>query len=71
MRDELWEKAVKKSKNSGAVLQVWTDQNPQGFSWRQHGERDRTFIDLEGLFLVKIERDESSGITQNADTENV
>ncbi|MBN2074348.1 MAG: type I-E CRISPR-associated endoribonuclease Cas2 [Dehalococcoidales bacterium] len=70
VRDELWNKAVKKSKENGAVLQVWTDQNPQGFSWRQHGERERTFIDLEGLFLVKIERNESSVITQNVDTEN-
>ena len=55
MRDELWNRAIKKSKESGAVLQIWTDQNPQGFSSRQHGERRRKFIDFEGLALIQIE----------------
>ncbi|WP_347272439.1 type I-E CRISPR-associated endoribonuclease Cas2e [Dehalococcoides mccartyi] len=31
VRDELWDKAIKKTKASGVILQIWTDQNPQGF----------------------------------------
>jgi len=68
VRDELWNRAVKKSKESGAVLQIWTDQNPQGFSSRQYGERERTFIDFEGLSLVKIERSNSARHDKNSDT---
>ena len=56
VRDELWEKSVKKAKESGNIIQVWTDQNPQGFSYRQHGESERKFIDFEGLPLIKITR---------------
>jgi len=56
VRDELWNQALKKAKDSGAVIQIWTDQNPQGFSYRQHGEPDRRFIDVEGLSLIQIKR---------------
>ena len=61
VRDELWSKAVKKTKESGAVLQIWTDQNPQGFSYRQFGERERRFIDLDGLALVEFKRAVETG----------
>jgi hypothetical protein len=47
---------VKKAKDTGVVMQIWTDQNPQGFSYRQTGERDRRFIDLDGLALVEFKR---------------
>ena len=70
MRDELWERALKKTKESGAVLQIWTDQNPQGFSSRQYGERERTFVDFEGLSLVKIDRNTADTKMQNPDTTN-
>jgi CRISPR-associated protein Cas2 len=70
VRDELWDRAIKKSKDSGAVLQIWTDQNPQGFSCRQYGERERAFIDLEGISLIKIERGNHSTTDKNSDTEN-
>ncbi len=70
MRDELWSRAIKKTKESGAVLQIWTDQNPQGFSSRQHGERERTFIDFEGLALIQIERSNRSQDNKNSDTMN-
>jgi CRISPR-associated protein Cas2 len=56
VRDELWATAIKKAKDSGVVIQIWTDQNPQGFSYRQFGERDRRFIDLDGLALVEFIR---------------
>ena len=54
MRDELWARALKKTKESGTVLQVWTDKNPQGFSYRQTGNYWRKFVDFEGLALVTV-----------------
>jgi len=35
-------------------LQIWTDQNPQGFSYREYGECKRGFIDIEGMSLIKV-----------------
>jgi len=49
-------RAVKKARESGNILQVWTDKNPQGFSYRQYGERERKLVDFEGLALVRITR---------------
>ena len=57
MRDELWKQAIKKVKEGGSIIQVWTDQNPQGFSYRQYGVRERSFVDVEGLSLVQIKRE--------------
>ncbi|MDD5190309.1 MAG: type I-E CRISPR-associated endoribonuclease Cas2e [Dehalococcoidales bacterium] len=56
VRDELWEKALKKTKESGAIMQIWTDSNPQGFSYRQYGKRERRFVDLDGLALVEYKQ---------------
>ena len=56
VRDELWIRAIKAMKGQGTVLQVWPDQNPQGFSYRQFGISDRKFVDLEGLALVQTLR---------------
>ena len=68
MRDELWARAVKKSEQSGAILQIWTDQNPQGFSYRQLGESNREFIDFEGMSLIKLERTDCSQNDKDSDT---
>ncbi len=68
MRDELWNRAIKKTKESGAILQIWTDQNPQGFSSRQYGERGRKFIDFEGVALIQIERSDRSQDDKTSDT---
>jgi CRISPR-associated protein Cas2 len=70
VRDELWQRAIKKARETGAVLQIWTDQNPQGFSYRQLGERERKFVDLEGLSLIQIERSDRSWNDKNSDTRN-
>ena len=67
MRDELWDKAVKVSKGQGAVLQVWTANNPQGFSYRQFGESHRILVDFEGLALVSVNGGKP-GMPQNPDT---
>ena len=68
VRDELWSRAIKKTKESGAVMQIWTDQNPQGFSSRQYGERGRKFIDFEGLALIQIDRNDRSQDDKTSDT---
>ncbi|MDY6916493.1 MAG: type I-E CRISPR-associated endoribonuclease Cas2e [Chloroflexota bacterium] len=52
VRDELWAKAVKALRGRGAVMQVWSSNNPQGFSYRQSGPTDRVLVDFEGLSLV-------------------
>ena len=54
VRDELWEKAVKAAKETGWVLQVWSDRNPQGFTYRQVGDHTRRLADFEGLGLVTV-----------------
>ena len=53
VRDELWTKAIGAS-SGGAVLQIWSAQNPQGFSHRQHNAHRRTFVDFDGLSLIRI-----------------
>ena len=68
VRDELWARAIKKSRQSGAILQIWTDPSPQGFCYRQLGERDREFIDFEGLSLIKVERAACSQGDKDSDT---
>jgi CRISPR-associated protein Cas2 len=54
VRDELWEKALKSLKGRSAAVQIWTDNNPQGFSYRQSGKRERQFVDLDGLALIEV-----------------
>jgi hypothetical protein len=53
-------KAIKKAKESGSVVQIWSDQNPQGFSYRQYGFEDRRFVDVEGLSLIQRKREAST-----------
>ena len=53
IRDELWDKAIAASK-SGAVLQVWSSSNEQGFQSRSFGDTSRQLADYEGLHLVEI-----------------
>jgi CRISPR-associated protein Cas2 len=55
VRDELWERAIKGAKETGTIIQIWSDGNPQGFSCRQFGARERRFVDFEGLALVRTE----------------
>jgi len=68
VRDELWEKAVKASKEMGSILQLWSDKNPQGFSFRQSGLSEREIVDFEGVLLVQVNR-RALSYAENADTE--
>ena len=74
MRDELWKQAVIKIKENGSAIQIWTDSNPQGFSYRQIGVKERSFIEVEGVSLIqKTQKSEATGIGaknyENADPE--
>ncbi len=53
VRDELWEKALVAAPE-GTALQIWSAKTPQGFTYRQHNTKDREFIDLEGLSLIRV-----------------
>ena len=58
MRDELWQMAVGRRKQ-GAVMQVWSDHSPQGYSCRLHGDGSRNLVDFEGIVLaMKAEREQ-------------
>ncbi len=52
VRDKLWEMMCEK-RGDGAILQVWSTNNQQGFAMRLEGERDRVLIDMEGITLIK------------------
>jgi len=54
VRDELWKRATQTGQGCVTILQIWTDKNPQGFSYRQWGCKDRQLVDVEGLSLVEI-----------------
>jgi CRISPR-associated protein Cas2 len=56
VRDELWKQAMTKTKGGGSIIQIWTDDNPQGFSYRQYGVQERSFIDVEGMSLIQRKR---------------
>ncbi len=53
-------------------MQIWADQNPQGFSYRQYGAPERGFVDLEGVSLIQIKRRlttvDDEATAKNADT---
>src|SRR3954464_6797347 len=51
VREELWVKACKKCPG-GAVTQIWTAPNEQGFAYRQYGVLQQTMMDFEGLGLM-------------------
>ncbi len=53
VRDELWNRAVVKSRE-GSVLQIWTDNSPQGYKSRTLGSASRSLVDHEGVTLVQL-----------------
>jgi len=55
VRDELW-KLCGESCGSGGVIQMWTAANEQGFEARSLGDTSRTFVDHEGLLLIRREK---------------
>jgi len=53
IRDVLWDRTVLHPRNHGYAIQIWTDQGPQGFSYRTWGEGGRELVDFEGIALVR------------------
>jgi len=53
VRDQLWERAVRKCKD-GRVTQMWTALTPQGFAYREHNGGSRRIVEFEGMALVQI-----------------
>jgi CRISPR-associated protein Cas2 len=53
VRDRLWEKACRDSKEGGCVM-VHDSNTEQGFVIRSSGKSSRVLEDFEGLFLVRI-----------------
>jgi CRISPR-associated protein Cas2 len=53
VRDRLWEKCCKSSKDGG-VLQIWTTNTEQKFEMRSFGTTKREIVDLDGLQLIRI-----------------
>jgi CRISPR-associated protein Cas2 len=55
VRDRLWQMICKGMEpDNGGILIYSTSDNEQGFSMRIHGNTNRTLIELDGLYLVKI-----------------
>ena len=53
IRDVLWDRTVLHPRNQGYAIQMWSDQGPQGFSYRTWGEGSREIVDFEGVALVR------------------
>ena len=64
VRDKLWEKAIQKRKD-GHVLQIWSDQSPQGYAFRSEGESKRTMMDFEGIALVSYPSETGGQVKPN------
>jgi CRISPR-associated protein Cas2 len=53
VRDRLWLKACKGSKE-GAAMMLFTAPTEQGFAVRSQGDANRRIVDVEGLLLVRV-----------------
>lgn len=51
VRDQLWDICGKRL-HGGAMTQIWTTNNEQGFTLRSTGDTGRQLRDCEGLWLV-------------------
>jgi len=52
IRDQLWQLACQKAKG-GAIVQIWSSPNEQGFNARSWGSPDYSLRDFEGVLLVE------------------
>ncbi len=59
VRDQLWELCGKRLR-AGAMIQMWTTNNEQGFAVRTMGDTSRELVDYEGLWLVRRPWDKSN-----------
>ena len=52
IREILWRTAIHRNVG-GYTVQIWSDRNPQGFSYRTFGKGTAELTDFEGLCLVR------------------
>jgi len=57
VRDRLWDKACSKA-SAGGCLIIYSSDNEQGFRVRTWGRTARQIEDFEGLFLVRVPKNE-------------
>jgi len=63
----LWKKVTNRPP-LGYVLQIWSSQTPQGFTYRQYGRSKRELLDFEGIALVvKLKKSVKSDKTVKID----
>jgi CRISPR-associated protein Cas2 len=62
VRDRLWDKC-RKSKQAGGVVQAWSTNTEQRFEIRMAGTTTRDVVDYEGLKLIRVPSNGSSGKT--------
>lgn len=53
VRDRLWEKACKQSREGGCLM-IHSSNNEQGYRINSWGKTARSIEDFEGLFLVRM-----------------
>lgn len=63
VRDRLWLRACE-SMGEGAGVLVYSTDNEQGFAIDYYGERTREPVDFEGLFLVRLKRQQKKGAAE-------
>lgn len=57
VRDKLWSKVCEKAKGGGCIM-IHNTNNEQGFAFRIFGDCSREIIDLEGLSLIRIPKNQ-------------
>ncbi|MFH0800830.1 MAG: type I-E CRISPR-associated endoribonuclease Cas2e [bacterium] len=57
VREKLWEKVCDRSKEGGCTL-IYSTNNEQGFAIRSYGNCTREVIDIEGLFLIRMAKNQ-------------
>jgi len=65
VREKLWERACKHSKDGGCVL-IHNARTEQGFDIWLHGRCSREIVDMEGLKLIRVPKAEDRGDAEQA-----
>ncbi len=65
VREKLWEKCCKATRQGG-VVQLWSTNNEQHFMMRTYGATRREVVDFEGLQLVRVPLDRETRASKKA-----
>jgi CRISPR-associated protein Cas2 len=64
VRDRLWKKC-REAKRAGGVIQAWSTNTEQRFEIRMAGTTKRDVVDFDGLQLIRVPSDGSSGCKED------